>query len=105
MRSRNNPDGILFEPGADPDAPWAITRQQPVASLLAEGVINAFTRSRRPPPVLMGKTLTLHAGTGEVALIRITDAARHALEHDDRMLAARDPLPPAEDDKAAAASG
>lgn len=76
-----NPHRIYYEQGMDPDAPWTITRPQPVASLVAEGVALGFTSSRPAPAVMCGRVLTLHAGaaSSDVALVRIGEAARAAL--------------------------
>ena len=76
-----NPHRIYYEQGMDPDAPWTITRAQPVASLVAEGVALGFASSRPAPAVMCGRVLTLHAGaaSADVALCRIGLAARAAL--------------------------
>lgn len=58
------PDDIRWTQGRDPDRNWAITRQQPVASLLVSGVLWGFSRSVPPPAPLMGRRLIITAGSG-----------------------------------------
>lgn len=88
-----NPHKILYEQGLDPDAPWTITRAQPIASLVAEGVTAGFTSSRPPPAVLCGRTIFLHAGAQAEALCRIDQGARDALASHEGLLAVRGELP------------
>lgn len=88
-----NPHKILYEPGMDPDAPWTITRAQPIASLVAEGITVGFTASRPPPAVLCGRTIYLHAAAQDVALKRIDEGAREALASHDGLAAAAGELP------------
>lgn len=58
------PDDIRWAEGRDPDRNWAITRQQPVASLLVSGALWGFSRSVAPPAQLMGRRLIITAGGG-----------------------------------------
>lgn len=90
-----NPHRIYYEQGMDPDAPWTITRAQPVASLVAEGVMLGFSCSRPAPAVMCGRVLTLHAGaaSSDIALCRIGEAAREALEGHAGLADGAGPLP------------
>lgn len=58
------PASIRWEDGHDPDRFWAITRAQPVASLVVSGALWGFTRSVPPPPQLVGKRIIITAGGG-----------------------------------------
>lgn len=58
------PDDIRWTEGRDPDRNWAITRQQPVASLLVSGALWGFSRSVPPPAPLIGRRLIVTAGGG-----------------------------------------
>lgn len=68
------PDDIRWAEGRDPARNWAITRQQPVASLLVSGALWGFSRSVPPPAPLIGKRLILTAGGGHEAF-KDADAA------------------------------
>lgn len=63
----HTPQDIRWMPGRDPSRNWAITRAQPVASLLVAGTLWGFTRSVPPPAELVGKRLIITAGVGHEA--------------------------------------
>ena len=71
---------VGWERGADASRAWAITRQQPVASLLAGGHSVGFTRKLRPPAALMRRELIIHAGTVPVPYNRVPPSCRAAAE-------------------------
>lgn len=56
------PDDIRWADGRDPSRSWAITRKQPVASLLVSGGIWGFCRNTAPPRELVGRRLIITAG-------------------------------------------
>ena len=58
------PEDIRWMEGRDPERNWAITRQQPVASLLVAGLIWGFCRNTAPPRELIGRRLIITAGSG-----------------------------------------
>lgn len=62
--AEHTPLDIRWQEGRDPARNWAITRQQPVASLLVSGALWGFSRSVPPPAPLMGKRLIITAGGG-----------------------------------------
>lgn len=60
--SEHTPEDIRWSEGRDPARFWAVTRRQPVASLLVAGLIWGFSRSVPPPAPLIGKRLIVTAG-------------------------------------------
>lgn len=64
---------------SDPDTFWAITRAQPVASLVVSGKLWGFTRSVPPPHPLIGKRLIITAGGGHHPFKEAGDDGRAAV--------------------------
>lgn len=60
--SDHTPQDIRWMDGRDPARNWAITRAQPIASLVVSGGLWGFTRSVAPPAPLIGKRLIITAG-------------------------------------------
>lgn len=60
--AEHTPEDIRWSEGRDPARFWAVTRRQPVASLLVAGLIWGFSRSVPPPAPLIGKRLIVTAG-------------------------------------------
>lgn len=62
--AEHTPEDIRWMEGRDPARNWAITRRQPVASLVVSGALWGFSRSVPPPTPLMGRRLIITAGGG-----------------------------------------
>jgi hypothetical protein len=60
--SDHTPEDIRWQDGRNPERPWAITRKQPVASLLVAGALWGFCRRTPPPRELIGRRLIITAG-------------------------------------------
>ncbi|MBA4338344.1 MAG: hypothetical protein C0421_05820 [Hyphomonas sp.] len=73
------PQDIRWMDGRDPARFWAITRAQPVASLVVAGVLWGFTRSVPPPPQLIGKRLIITAGASHHPFKEAGDSGRAAV--------------------------
>lgn len=73
------PEDIRWMDGRDASRNWAITRAQPVASLIVSGALWGFTRSVAPPPQLMGRRLIITAGGGHHPFKEAGDTGRAAV--------------------------
>lgn len=73
------PQDIRWMDGRDPERFWAITRAQPVASLVVAGVLWGFTRSVPPPPQLIGKRLIITAGAAHHPFKEAGESGRQAV--------------------------
>lgn len=62
--AEHTPEDIRWATGKDYERNWAITRSQPIASLVVSGALWGFTRSVPPPPALMRRRLIITAGGG-----------------------------------------
>ncbi|MDP3460064.1 MAG: hypothetical protein Q8S09_12400 [Hyphomonas sp.] len=77
--AEHTPDDIRWMDGRDASRNWAITRAQPVASLVVSGALWGFTRSVPPPPQLIGKRLIITAGGGHHPFKEAGDDGRAAV--------------------------
>ncbi|MBK8197011.1 MAG: hypothetical protein IPK75_01485 [Acidobacteria bacterium] len=73
------PASVRWEEFSDPDRFWAITRAQPVASLVVAGALWGFSRSGPPPAALIGKRLIITAGGGHHPFKQAGDSGRAAV--------------------------